>query len=76
MQMENDYLDFGAGIAVFALGYGNEAYNDALKAQVDQAYPHFKSLLQCTAGRGGRRSWYKASGMDKVFFHEQRNGSD
>ena len=32
----NDYLDFGAGIAVFALGYGNEAYNDALKAQVDQ----------------------------------------
>ena len=32
----NDYLDFGAGIAVFALGYGNRAYNDALKAQVDQ----------------------------------------
>lgn len=28
----NDYLDFGAGIAVFALGYGNEAYNDAVKS--------------------------------------------
>ena len=30
------YLDFGAGIAVFALGYQNKAYNDAVKAQVDQ----------------------------------------
>ena len=25
------YLDFAAGIAVFALGYKNEAYNQALK---------------------------------------------
>ena len=24
------YLDFGAGIPVFALGYGNQKYNDAL----------------------------------------------
>ena len=30
------YLDFVAGIAVFALGYGNKAYNDALKAQIDK----------------------------------------
>ena len=30
------YLDFGAGIAVFALGYGNEAYNQALKDQIDK----------------------------------------
>ncbi|MBQ2610024.1 MAG: aminotransferase class III-fold pyridoxal phosphate-dependent enzyme, partial [Butyrivibrio sp.] len=30
------YLDFMAGIAVFALGYGNRAYNDALKAQIDK----------------------------------------
>ena len=28
------YLDFGAGIAVFALGYNNQAYNDALKEQI------------------------------------------
>ena len=27
------YLDFVAGIAVFALGYHNAEYNDALKAQ-------------------------------------------
>ena len=28
------YLDFCAGIAVFALGYHNERYNNALKAQI------------------------------------------
>ena len=30
------YLDFSAGIGVFALGYNNTAYNDALKAQIDK----------------------------------------
>lgn len=30
------YLDFVAGIAVFALGYHNKEYNDALKAQIDR----------------------------------------
>ncbi len=30
------YLDFVAGIAVFALGYHNEEYNNALKAQIDK----------------------------------------
>ena len=30
------YLDFCAGIAVFALGYNNREYNDALKAQIDK----------------------------------------
>ena len=30
------YLDFCAGIAVFALGYHNEEYNYALKAQIDK----------------------------------------
>ena len=31
-----EYLDFCAGIAVFALGYNNQRYNDALKAQIDK----------------------------------------
>ena len=31
-----EYLDFCAGIAVFALGYGNKEYNDALKAQIEK----------------------------------------
>ena len=30
------YLDFAAGIAVFALGYNNKTYNDALKEQIDK----------------------------------------
>ena len=30
-----EYLDFGAGIAVFALGYGNQAYENALKGQIE-----------------------------------------
>lgn len=30
------YLDFVSGIAVFALGYHNKAYDDALKAQIDK----------------------------------------
>lgn len=30
------YLDFGAGIAVFSLGYGNQEYNEALKNQIDK----------------------------------------
>ena len=31
-----EYLDFCAGIAVFALGYNNKCYNDALKVQIDK----------------------------------------
>ena len=30
------YLDFAAGIAVQAFGYGKKEYNDALKAQIDK----------------------------------------
>ena len=35
-----EYLDFVSGIAVFALGYNNKAYNDALKAQIDKVFIH------------------------------------
>jgi acetylornithine/N-succinyldiaminopimelate aminotransferase len=30
------YLDFVSGIGVFALGYNNKTYNDAIKAQIDK----------------------------------------
>ena len=30
------YLDFGSGIGVFALGYGNKEYNNAVKEQIDK----------------------------------------
>ena len=31
-----EYLDFGAGIAVMGLGYGRREVNDAVKAQADK----------------------------------------
>jgi len=31
-----EYLDFVCGIGVYALGYGNKEYNEALKAQIDK----------------------------------------
>lgn len=30
-----EYLDFGSGIGVMALGYGDEEYSNALKEQID-----------------------------------------
>ena len=48
------YLDFAAGIAVFALGYGNQAYNDALKAQIDKLL-HVHSIEFGDHRHGNRR---------------------
>ena len=62
-----EYLDFTAGIAVFALGYNNEEYNNALKNQVDRLIHtsnYFYSIPACEAA--GKLA--KASGMDRVFF--------
>lgn len=39
-----EYLDFGAGIAVCALGYGDKEYTDALKAQIDKGI-HFPTIF-------------------------------
>ena len=61
------YLDFAAGIAVFALGYGNEAYNNALKEQIDKII-HTSNLYYNTMAAEAAGKLIKASGMDKVFF--------
>ena len=61
------YLDFGAGIAVFALGYGNKKYNDALKNQIDKLI-HTSNLFYNTTMPEAAAKIVKASGMDKVFF--------
>ena len=54
------YLDFMSGIAVFALGYGNQAYNDALKAQIDKILHTIegalKSAMKHAFLKDGRRS--------------------
>ncbi len=61
------YLDFCAGIAVFALGYGNEAYNDALKGQIDKLI-HTSNYYYNVPAIEAARKIKKASGMDRVFF--------
>lgn len=61
------YLDFCAGIAVFAFGYGNEEYNNALKAQIDKLI-HTSNLFYNVPTIDAAKKFTKASGMDKIFF--------
>lgn len=61
------YLDFVAGIAVFALGYNNKAYNDALKAQIDKVI-HTSNYYYNIPAIEAARKLKAASGMDRVFF--------
>ena len=61
------YLDFAAGIAVFALGYGNQEYNNALKAQIDKLL-HTSNLYYHIPMIEAAKKLIKASGMDRVFF--------
>ncbi len=61
------YLDFCAGIAVFALGYNNQKYNDALKAQIDKII-HTSNYYYNVPAIEAARKMKKVSGMDRVFF--------
>lgn len=61
------YLDFVAGIAVFALGYNNKAYNDALKAQIDKVI-HTSNYYYNIPAIEAAKKLKKVSGMDRVFF--------
>ena len=62
-----EYLDFCAGIAVFALGYNNKKYNDAIKAQVDKIV-HTSNYYYSEPMALAAAKLVKASGLDKVFF--------
>lgn len=62
-----EYLDFAAGIAVFALGYGNETYDQTLKDQIDRLI-HISNLYYNEPMADAAEKLVKASGMDKVFF--------
>ena len=61
------YLDFVSGIAVFALGYGNKEYNDALKSQIDKVI-HTSNYYYNVPAIEAARKLKKVSGMDRVFF--------
>ncbi len=62
-----EYLDFGAGIAVFALGYGHKAYNDALKEQIDKLI-HTSNLFYHKPLLDASSRVISHTGMSRVFF--------
>ena len=61
------YLDFVSGIAVFALGYHHEEYNDALKAQIDKII-HTSNYYYNLPAIEAAVKLKEVSGMDRVFF--------
>ena len=61
------YLDFCAGIAVFALGYKNEAYNQALKDQIDKVI-HTSNYYYNVPAVEAAKKLQTVSGMDRIFF--------
>lgn len=62
-----EYLDFVSGIAVFALGYNNEEYNNALKEQIDKLI-HTSNYYYNVPAVEAAKKLTKVSGMDRVFF--------
>ncbi len=61
------YLDFCAGIAVFALGYNQPALNEAVKNQVDKIV-HTSNYFYNEPSVEAARKLCQASGLEKVFF--------
>lgn len=61
------YLDFASGIGVFALGYHNEEYNDALKAQIDKLI-HTSNLFYNVPAIEAAQKICEKTGFDRVFF--------
>ncbi len=61
------YLDFVSGIGVFALGYNNKEYNDALKGQIDKIL-HTSNYYYNVPAINAAEKLLKAAQMDRVFF--------
>lgn len=61
------YLDFAAGIAVFALGYHYPGYDAALKNQIDKII-HTSNLYYNVPMGEAAKKLAACSGLDKVFF--------
>ncbi len=61
------YLDFMSGIGVFALGYSNEYYTNALKEQIGKILHTSNYFYNEPAIRAAHRL-KQISGMDRVFF--------
>ena len=61
------YMDFASGIGVFALGYSNKEFSEALKAQVDKVI-HTSNLYYNVPLGTAAEHLAKSCGMSKVFF--------
>lgn len=61
------YLDFAAGIAVFAFGYNNKEYNNALKEQIDKLI-HTSNLYYNVPSLMAAKRLKEITKMDRVFF--------
>ncbi len=62
-----DYLDFGAGIAVMGLGYDYPGFPEAVKAQVDKLF-HVSNLFYNEPSIAAGEKLLKVSQMERVFF--------
>lgn len=62
-----EYLDFIAGIAVFAFGYHYKDYDQALKDQIDKLL-HTSNYFYSEPALEAAKKLAAASGMDRVFF--------
>ncbi len=61
------YLDFFAGIAVFALGHHYRDFDDALKGQIDKLI-HTSNYFYNESAIEAAKKLKKVSGLDRVFF--------
>jgi len=62
------YLDFVAGIAVNALGYGSPVVRDALTRALESGLVHVSNLYRTEPGERLAAELVRASFADKVFF--------
>lgn len=62
-----EYLDFAAGIAVYGLGYSNEKFMNAVKAQLDKV-AHISNLYYSAPLADAAKKVVEATGLSKVFF--------
>ena len=60
------YLDFGGGIAVCALGYGDGEFKEALKEQIDKVM-HVSNYFYSEPLRDAAKGLARLSGMERVF---------
>lgn len=61
------YLDFVSGIAVFALGYNNQEYKNALKNQIDKLI-HTSNYFYNIPAIEAAKKLQEVSGLDRIFF--------